>query len=108
MILYGDDAIVFANTPDVLQSMLNDIDTYCTTWGLKISTRKTKIMIFERGRHTSFNFYLKGTILDRVTSFKYLGIHFFKNGNWYRMQKRLADHASFALHNFFSLFNQIN
>ena len=35
MILYADDAIVFANTPDVLQSMLNDIDTYCTAWGLK-------------------------------------------------------------------------
>ena len=107
MTLYADDAIVFAKTPDVLQSMLNDIDLYCTTWGLKINTRKTKIMIFEKGRHTSFNFYLNGTKLDIVTSFKYLGIHFFKNGNWYRTQQRLADHASYALHNLFSLFNQI-
>ena len=107
MILYADDAILFANTPNVLQSMLNDIDTYCTTWGLKINTRKTKITIFERGRHTSYNFYLKGTKLDIVTSFKYLGIHFFKNGNRYRTQKRLADQASYALHNLFSLFNQI-
>ena len=42
MTLYADDAIVFAKTPDVLQSMLNDIDLYCTTWGLKINTSKNK------------------------------------------------------------------
>ena len=42
-----------------------------------------------------------------VTSFKYLGIHFFKNGNWYRTQQRLAQHASFALHKLFSLFSQM-
>ena len=42
MTLYADDAIVFAKTSDDLQSMLNDIDLYCTTWGLKINTRKNK------------------------------------------------------------------
>ena len=42
-----------------------------------------------------------------LTSFKYLGIHFFKNGNWFRTQKRIAEHASYALHNLFALFNQI-
>ena len=64
-------------------------------------------MIFERGRHTSYNFLLNNTIIDVVDSFKYLGIHFFKNGNWNRTQKRLANHASFALHNLLSLFNQL-
>ena len=32
---------------------------------------------------------------------------FFKNGNWHRTQKCIADHASFALHNLFSLFTHV-
>lgn len=105
--LYADDAVIFAKSPEVLQSMLNDIETYCVTWGLKINTTKTKAMIFEKGRNTTYNFYLNHTKLEIVSSFKYLGIHFFKNGNWFRTQKRLAEHASYALHNLFSLFGQI-
>ena len=50
MLLYADDAVVFARSPEVLQSILNDIESYCTTWGLKINTVKTKAMIFEKGR----------------------------------------------------------
>ena len=90
LLLYCDDAVVFAKSPEVLQSMLYDIETYCTQWGLKINTKKTKAMIFEKGRHSHFDFYLNNTKLELVTSFKYLEIHFFKNGNWYRTQKLLA------------------
>ena len=42
------------------------------------------------------------TRLELVTSFKYLGIHFFENGNLARSQKRITEHASYALHNLFS------
>ena len=64
-------------------------------------------MLFEKGRHKRFDFYLKTTKLDIVTSFKFLGIHFFKNGYLFRSQKRIAEHASYALHNLFSLFTQV-
>ena len=107
MLLYADDAVVFAKSPEKLQSILKDVEAYCKTWGLKINTSKTKAMIFEKGRHTSFDFFLNDTRLELVTSFKYLGIHFFKNGNWARTQKRIAEHASHALHSLFSLFKQI-
>ena len=107
LLLYADDAVAFAKSPEVLQLILNDIESYCTLWGLKINTRKTKAMIFEKGRHTHFDFYLNNVKLELVDSFKYLGIHFFKNGNWHRTQQRLAQHGSFALHKLFSLFNQV-
>ena len=58
MILYADDAVVFAKSQEALQSMLHDIETYCGTWGLKINTTTTKAMVFEKGRHTSCEFYL--------------------------------------------------
>ena len=59
LILYADDQVVFATSPETLQSLLNDIENYCNAWGLKINTDKTKAMIFEKGRHTHFDFYIK-------------------------------------------------
>ena len=108
LLLYADDAVVFAKSPEVLQCILHDIESYCTRWGLKINTSKTKAMIFEKGRHSHFDFYLNNSKLELVDSFKYLGIHFFKNGNWHRTQKRLVQHASFALHDLFWLFRQLD
>ena len=107
LLLYVDDQVVFSKSPESLQAMLFDIENYCRTWGLKINISKTKTMIFERGRHTSYDFYLNNAKLEVVSSFKYLGVHFFKNGNWYRTQKCIADHASYPLHNLFSIFCQV-
>ena len=75
MLLYADDAVVFARSPEVLQSILNDFERYCTSRGLKINIAKTKAMLFEK--HTSSGFYLNNTKLDIVSSFRYLGMHFF-------------------------------
>ena len=99
MLLYADDAVVFSTSCEFLQSMLNDIELYCGTLGLKINTSKTKVMIFEKGRPTTCDLYLNHVKLEVVNSFKYLGVHIFKNGHWLRMQKRLAQHANYAHHN---------
>jgi hypothetical protein len=107
ILLFADDAVLFAHTPQALQSMLNDLQNYCDAWGLKVNTKKTKVMIFEKGRHTTHNFIYNNTVLDVVDSFKYLGIHLFKNGGWFRSQKRIAQHSQFALHNLFIVFNQL-
>ena len=107
LILYADDQVVFATSPETLQSFLNDIEHYCNVCGLKINTNKTKAMIFEKGQHTYFDFYIYGQTIEVVDSFKYLGIKFFKNGNWFRTQKCIAKHAAFALHNLFRIFNTV-
>lgn len=106
IVLYADDQVLFSTSPTSLQSMLNDVEIYCNTFGLKINTNKTKVMIFERGRHTTHNFYLYNQQIEIVSSFKYLGIYFFKNGNWHRTQKCIAEHASKAMYRLFSIFNQ--
>ena len=84
--MYADDQVVFTKSPETLKSILHDIETYCTIWGLKINTNKTKAMIFEKGRQTYYDFYICNTLIDVVESFKYLGMTLFKNGNWYRSQ----------------------
>ena len=52
-------------------------------------------------------FYLNNTKLEVGKYFKYLGVYFFEDGNWYRTQKCIADHASYALHSLFSVFNDV-
>ena len=64
-------------------------------------------MIFEKGRHTYYDFYIYDTKIEIVEFFKYLGVFFFKNGNWSRTQKRIAQNASFSLQNIFIVFNQL-
>jgi len=81
MLLFADDAAVFAYSPESLQNILNQIQDNCSIWGLKLNTNKTKSMIFERGRHTSHDFYINDQKIEIVKSFKYLGVHLFKNNN---------------------------
>lgn len=108
MLLFADDTALFAHTPEALQSMLNDLQMYCQTWSLKVNTAKTKIMIFEQGRHTNHIFKFNDQPLETVQSFKYLGIYLFKNGHCYRTQNHLAQHSLFALHNLFTVYNQLD
>jgi len=106
MLLFADDAAVFAYSPESLQNILKQSQDYCIIWGLKLNTNKTKIMIFQRGRHTSHDIYINDQEIEIVKSFKYLGVNLFKNNNWNRTQQRVAQHASHALHNLFIILNQ--
>ena len=107
LILLADDQVLFSTSPTTLQSMLNDIETYCNACGLKINAAKSKALIFEKSiRHTHYDFYLYNEKLETVSSFKYLGVYFFKNGNWHRTQKCIAEHASKAMHRLFSIFHK--
>ena len=77
LMLYADDQVLFSTSPTSLQLMLNDVETYCNAWGLKINVARTKVLIFEKGNfYTYYDFYLYGEKLEIVTSFKYLGIYF--------------------------------
>ena len=73
MLLFADDTVLFAHTPEALQSLLNDLNIYCNTWGLKVSSHKTKIMIFEKGRSTSHAFIYDNNQLEIVKTFIYVG-----------------------------------
>ena len=109
LIAYADDQVLFSTSPESLQSMISDLQIYCETYKLKINTNKTKIMIFEScSRPTTHNFYLYNEKLEVVSSFKYLGMHLFRNGNWNRTQKHIAEHASKSLCRLFSVFRQYN
>ena len=97
LLSYADDQVLIETSPSSLRSILTDIENYCNT----------KVLIFEKaGRGTNYNFFLYNEKLEIVRSFKCIGVFFFKNGTWHRIQKRIVEHASKAMYRLFSIFNQ--
>ena len=81
-LLYANDTVLLAETPNDLQRCISLMEDYCH-WGLKIDTSKTKVTIFSRGKVRNLpNFVLNGNKLDIVYSYKYLGVYFNYNGKF--------------------------
>ncbi len=47
--LYADDAVLFAESEQKLQKMVNEFDRVCVQRKLKINVGKSKVMVFEEG-----------------------------------------------------------
>ena len=46
VLLYADDTVIFAESPEQLQAALNGLFLYCKTWKLTVNPTKTKIVVF--------------------------------------------------------------
>ena len=46
VLLYADDTVLLAESPEELQQLLDIFSQYCRTWKLKVNTSKTKVLIF--------------------------------------------------------------
>ena len=82
-----------------MQTLLIFFSDYCNDWILKINVEKTKSMIIGRCRNKR-NFILNVFVIENVTSYKYLGVYFHKNGKFTYSMKQLvqiAKKAVFAL-----------
>jgi hypothetical protein len=72
---YADDIALTSNTVENLQLQLNKFYDYTRFKGLKLTTDKTKVMVFfSKGNFAIPTFMYDGTPLELVTEFKYLGI----------------------------------
>ena len=80
------DSYIFTS---LILQVVNYDQPVCKSYVILL-TKKTKVMIFEKGEPTYCDIFLNNVKLEVVDSFKYLEVYFFKNGNWNRTQKRLA------------------
>ena len=99
LLLYADDIILFANTPEALQQSLNVLAGYCDRWKLTVNDKKTKIMIFRKGGRLPgyLHFYFNETELEIVSSFKYLGVVFTSGGSFNETDKLLSGQSLKAI-----------
>ena len=113
MILYADDAVLFcdASTRQELQVALEREFTKISNWytdnRLTINVKKTKLMLAGSKRMLSlfedFELQSNGTQIDRVQSFKYLGVTMDSKWSWKPHISNLLKKLGHRL----SLFNRI-
>ena len=89
LVLYADDMLLYRaiNTPEdfaILQEDINTVNNWVKTNYLNFNVSKCKFMYISRKRqcHQVPNLLLDGVNLDRVASFKYLGILLTENLKW--------------------------
>ncbi|KAG6444869.1 hypothetical protein O3G_MSEX003550 [Manduca sexta] len=72
-IMYADDLCFVTETPMGLQRLMDSLDSACTRFGLKISIKKTEVMVVNASGNPQPGICIGGNSLDCVEKFKYLG-----------------------------------
>ena len=87
--LYADDGAAWVITPslaeavETMQHTISVIEEWSHTWGLELSTDKTKAVLFTNKRPRNIpNLYLYNTPIEYVNSYKFLGITFDRHLTW--------------------------
>ena len=111
-LLFADDLLIFSESKEGLQHCLNETGTYCNTWRLNINVKKTKVMLFSKGKrdYSKFSFFIQNSELEIVEKYKYLGIVFHFNGNLKHAAEDLYNKslkAFFSLKSKFSNFDEV-
>ena len=92
ILMYADDMVLFSETIDGLQQMLNTLSSYTKDWNLEVNIEKTKVVIFRNGGIVKDNerwMYI-GVEIEVLNEFCYLGIVLNYNGKFLVSQKPLA------------------
>jgi len=85
-LVYADDICLLASSPQHLQALIDALVSYCATLHIKISVAKTKGMVVSKSLARSptpaaIVFTCNGLPVERVDTFKYLGLHFHASGD---------------------------
>ena len=75
-LLWADDLVLLSSSPVGLQTAINKTQEFYDDIGLKMNTKKTKVLIFNsRGiKLTDNSFFVNGCPLEVVDNYQYLGI----------------------------------
>lgn len=76
VLMYADDIVLLAKSPEELQNMIDALYDYCNIWGLTVNLAKSKIIIFREGSRISksLNFSYGEKKIELVNEYKYLGV----------------------------------
>jgi hypothetical protein len=78
LLLFVDDLILLASTPEGLQRQIDALASFCDLRQLTVNLGKTKVMIFNASKHplTDLHFYFRGEEIEINTTYTYLGVQF--------------------------------
>ena len=70
---FADDQGMIASTEKGLQKIMDKLNATAENFGMKINTKKTKVMKVSRNVGEEINIMINGSRIEQVKSFKYLG-----------------------------------
>jgi len=97
-LMFADDIAILSTSPIGLQLALTKLHNYCNEWNLKLNTKKTKIMIFNKGgrKILTHKFYIGNEDIEIVSQFCYLGVTMMASGLFNVNCVRLREKATKA------------
>ena len=96
---WADDIVLLSKSQEKSSEMINVLASYCKENKLTINIKKTKCLIFNKtGRLIRSKFFLNGTEIENVRSYKYLGFVFTPSGEIRTGLHDLRDRALKAFH----------
>ena len=98
-LLYADDIVIFSDTEDNLQTLLDGVYKWCTQWRLRINLNKTNIVHFRKQsqNRTEFQFKIGENIIEIKETYKYLGCILSETFDFTVTATALAESAGRAL-----------
>ena len=96
----ADDLLILSLQREGLQNCINNLNTYTEEWGLQVSLKKTRCVIFSKG-HTNLNLQKHFLLGDKIIQFKdyykYLGVEISDNCEFSKVKKERCAKARSAL-----------
>jgi hypothetical protein len=111
MLLYADDMVLLARSPEQLQGQLNLLQEFCEAQCMEVNVAKTEIVVF---RHPDvevseqWQWHFNGSVIQRSTEFRYLGIVFHETDGVQGAISSLASAAQRAMWAMISRFKVAN
>ena len=95
-LLYADDLVLMPASQSGLNNCIAKLETFCDKWQLDVNIKKSKIVIFNpSGRNMAKpKFAYKGTQLETVQSYCYLGIDLSSSGFFVRSRLNLKGNGA--------------
>ena len=101
ILMYADDICLIADNPESLRQAITAMDAAFLTFGLTVSTQKTKILLVGKDAETyasNLHVLVCGTELEVVSEFKYLGSVFSADNTVDREVNSRIAKAGYAWH----------
>jgi len=91
-LLWADDVVLLADSPEDLSRMFEMVDQWCSEWGMEVNAKKSNVMVVSPNPALGFTelsewaartpFTLGGGVVELTRRYKYLGIHFQDDLEW--------------------------
>ena len=79
ILLFADDIVLITENELEMQAIINEVDRYAQEMEVIFSKDKCQVMIINENAQENLQIRMKGEILERVNSYKYLGTNITTN-----------------------------